>query len=107
MRKTKTAQFKLLLQPDLHAMIRREARKAGRSLNAEIEKRLQESFVVATTFKHEALAELLTDLTTRVRVVDGLYGEGAYAKGVKEEKQVLDVLYGHGVGYAKKIVEAK
>jgi hypothetical protein len=107
MRKTKTAQFKLLLRPDLHTRIRKAADKGGRSLNAEIEKRLDESFVVATTFKHEALAELLTDLTTRVRVVDGLYGEGAYAKGVKEGKEVIDVLYGQGVGYAKKIVEAK
>jgi len=43
-RKTAAIQLKLRLRPDLHKQLKRAAAKSGRSLNAEIVRRLERTF---------------------------------------------------------------
>ena len=41
----RTAQFKLMVRPSLHVKIKKAAKQSGRSLNEEMETRLEASFV--------------------------------------------------------------
>jgi hypothetical protein len=83
-RRKKTAQFKLLLEPALHSRIVRAAKRSNRTLNGEIEWRLQQSFGVTLQITSMDLANSWVEANARIMALEKEYGDGAYAKGLME-----------------------
>jgi hypothetical protein len=82
----RSAQFKLSLEPELFAKIKRSAERRDVTINTEIVERLQSTIGTRVVLYSSDLGNLILQLSARINALEQKYGEGAYAAGVMPTK---------------------